>query len=82
MAEGIGVLDVIGMLGLFVVGFLMWVAWELIVARKALALLLAGATFVTTWTVAASVGASSVWPVLLVEAAVLALLLRVGWRTD
>ena len=70
------------MLALFVTGFLMWVAWEMIIARKALALFIAIGTFALTWGVATQVGADSPWSIWLIEAAVLLLLLRVGWRSE
>ena len=78
MDNGVGFLDVIGMLGLFVTAFVMWVAWELIVGRKALGLLLAIATFIATWVVAQFAGADTALNLLLVEAAVAALLVRVA----
>ena len=78
MNNSVGFLDVIGMLGLFVTAFVMWVAWELIVGRKAMALLLAIATFVVTWAVAQFAGADTALYLLLVEAAVAALLVRVA----
>jgi hypothetical protein len=78
MDDSVGFLDVIAMLGLFVTAFVMWVAWELILGRKAMALLLAIATFIATWAVARSVGADTALYVLLVEAAVAALLVRVA----
>ncbi|MGB5201169.1 MAG: hypothetical protein WBN68_17400 [Sedimenticolaceae bacterium] len=78
MDNGVGLFDVIGMLGLFVTAFVMWVAWELIVGRKAMGLLLAIATFIATWAVAQFAGADTALYVLLVEAAVAALLVRVA----
>ncbi|MGD8956422.1 MAG: hypothetical protein PVJ03_03750 [Chromatiaceae bacterium] len=78
MDDSVGFLDVIAMLGLFVTAFVMWVAWELIVGRKVMALLLAIATFIATWSVARFAGADTALYVLLVEAAVAALLVRVA----
>ena len=78
MEGSVGFVDVIAMLGLFVTAFVMWVAWELITGRKALALLLAEVSFAATWMVARAVGADSPLPLLGVEALVAVLLVRVA----
>ena len=80
MYADIGLLDVIAMIALFVTGFLMWVAWELILPRKAVALFLALGTFSLAWLVASAVGAGSPWALLAIEILVLLLLFRVGNR--
>jgi hypothetical protein len=78
MEDSIGILDVIAMLGLFVTAFVMWVAWELITGRKALALFLAAGAFGVTWLVARAVGAHSPLLLLGVEVVVAILLVRVA----
>lgn len=78
MQADVGWLDVLAMLGLFVTGFLMWVAWELIIGRKALALFLALASFSITWWIAGRLGWTSPGSILLIEIAVVLVLFRVG----
>ena len=76
MDPDVGLFDVIAMLGTFIVAFFIWVAWELIVGNKFLALMLAIGTFVVTWFVADFIGADSPVQFLLVEAVVAAVLFR------
>lgn len=76
----VGLFDVIAMLGMFIVAFFMWVAWELITGKKALALLLAIGTFVTAWLVAETVGADAPVHFFVVEAIVAAVIFRVANR--
>lgn len=74
MYAEIGVIDVLAMLGLFMVGFAMWVAWEMIVGRKALGMLLAFVTFTATWSVAGMAGIRGPLLLLLVQGAVASVL--------
>jgi hypothetical protein len=78
VSQEIDLLGVIAMLGLFITGFLMWVAWELIIERKALALFLAIACFSLVWWLAGQFGLGSPLILLLIEATVTLLLLQVG----
>lgn len=78
MEDSIGIFDVIGLLGLFIIGFVMWVAWELIIGNKFIAVFLAIGTFVATWTVAKIIGADSVLPLMIIQAVMAGLLVRVA----
>ena len=78
MADSVTILDVVAMLGLFVTAFFLWVSWEIITERKALALLLAIGTFVASWLVAGLIGATSPFQRLVVEVVVAALVFRVA----
>ncbi len=80
MQAEIGILDVVAMLALFATGFAMWVAWELIIGRKGAALALAIATFTATWAVAGAIGVRGPIPLLLVQAAVALVIIRVANR--
>lgn len=78
MQPDVGILDILAMLGLFAVGFTMWLAWELITGSKLLAVFLAIGGFAATWWVAGAVGAGGPGPLLLIEAAVAFILIRVA----
>ena len=78
MEPDVGFFDVIAMLGMFVVGFFMWVAWEIIIGNKFFALFVAIGTFVVTWQVAGFIGANAPIPFLIIEALVAAVLFRVA----
>lgn len=76
------ILDVVAMLGLFFAAFFLWVSWEIITRRKALAILLAIGTFVSAWLVAGLIGAASPFQFLIVEAVVAVLIFRVAQRNN
>jgi len=78
MAAATAIFDVLAMLGLFFTAFFLWVSWEIITARKALALLLAIGTFIASWLVASLIGAASPYQFLFVEVVVAALVFRVA----
>ncbi len=78
MAESVTILDVVAMLGLFIAAFFLWVSWEMITGRKALALLLAIGTFVVSWMVAGFVGAVSPFQFLIVEVVAAVVIFRVA----
>jgi hypothetical protein len=78
MSHSVAILDVLAMLGLFFTAFFLWVSWEIITGRKALALLLAIGTFVASWLVADLVGAVSPFQFLIVEVVVAVLVFRVA----
>lgn len=78
MQNSVGIFDILAMLGLFGVGFAMWLAWELITGSRLLAPFLAIASFAATWAVAAWVGLAAPLPLLLIEGAVALLLIRVA----
>ena len=80
MEPDVGFFDVIAMLGMFIVGFFMWVAWELIIGNKFFALFLAIGTFIVTWQVAGFIGADAPIPFLIVEALVATVIFRVANR--
>lgn len=80
MDTAVGLLEVIAMLGMFILAFLLWVAWELITGRKLLALLLAIGTFVATWLVADAIGADAPVHFFVAEAIVAAVIFRVANR--
>jgi hypothetical protein len=82
MQADVGLLDILAMLGLFVTGFLMWVAWELIIGRKALALFIALASFSVAWWLGSRLGWHSPGAILLIEIAVVLILFRVGRRAS
>ena len=70
------------MLGLFITAFFLWVSWEIITGRKALAILLAVGTFVASWVVADLIGAVSPLHFLVMEALVALLVFRVAKGTE
>jgi hypothetical protein len=78
MDPSFDLLDALAMLGLFVTGFLMWVAWELIIGRKATALFVAIACFSLVWWLAGRLGIDAPWMLLLIEIAVTLALLQVA----
>jgi hypothetical protein len=78
MYAEVGIVDILAMLGLFVAGFVMWLAWEMITGRKGLSMLLAMATFVAAWTVAGMVGIDGPLSLLLFQGAVGFVLVRVA----
>lgn len=78
MGNEVGYLDIIAMLGLFVAGFVMWVAWELITGRRLLAPFLAIGSFTVTWLLVDAVGVHRPWPLLLIEGAAAFVLVRVA----
>lgn len=80
MADPVAVIDILAMLGLFLVAFFLWVSWEVITGHKALALMLAIATFVASWLVADFVGAASPHHFLVVELVVAVVVFRVAKR--
>ncbi|MCB1772487.1 MAG: hypothetical protein KDI88_02640 [Gammaproteobacteria bacterium] len=82
MQADVGWIDILAMLGLFVTGFMMWVAWELVIGRKALALFLALGSFSITWWLGARLGWTSPGAILLIEIAVVLVLFRVRRRDD
>ena len=78
MADSVTVLDVIAMLEKFITAFILWVAWEIIIGQKALALLLAIGAFVASWVVGGLIGAMSPFHFLIVEGFVAAVVFRVA----
>jgi hypothetical protein len=78
MYAEVGIFDILAMLGLFITGFTMWLAWEMITRRKGLSMMLAIATFVSAWSVAGMVGITGPLPLLLLQAAVAFILVRVA----
>jgi len=78
MYAEVGFIDILAMLGLFVAGFAMWLAWEMITGRKGLSMLLALATFVAAWAVAGMVGIHGPLSLLLFQAVVAFILIRVA----
>ena len=78
MTDSITILDVVAMLGLFFTAFFLWVSWEIITGRKALALLLAIGTFVAGWLIAGLIGATAPFQFLIVEVIAAALIFRVA----
>ena len=82
MQTEISIIGVLAMLALFVTGFVMWVAWEMITGRKGLSMLLALATFVATWSLAGMIGIRAPLALLLVEGAVALILVRVANRSE
>ena len=78
MDTSVGILDVVAMLGLFVTAFFLWVTWEIICGQKALALVLAIATFIASWLVAGLIGARSPFQFLIVEVVVAVVIFRVA----
>ena len=80
MNDSVSVLDILAILGLFFTAFFLWLSWEIITRRKALAVLLAIGTFVAAWVVASLVGAHKPYQFLIVELAAALLIFRVANR--
>jgi len=78
METAVTILHAIIMVGLFILGFMMWVAWELITGNKFLSMMLAIGVFAGSWLVAKYIGATAPWQIFIVEALVAAILFHVA----
>jgi hypothetical protein len=78
MYAEVGIIDILAMLGLFVAGFVMWLAWEMITGRKGLSMLLGLGTFIAAWSVAGLVGIHSPLSLLAFQGLVSFILVRVA----